>query len=87
MSPKLVRNEEWTKIIDALVKQIGKPYDDLFDLKDDSRASCVEVVLDALEAADYVDEFKNLREAINKEGNLIPQMYRDCVDFSVVLEK
>jgi hypothetical protein len=87
LSPKLVRNEEWTAIIDALVNQVGKPYDDLFDLADDSRASCVEVVLDALEKANFVTEFQNLREMIEEEGNLIPQMYRDCIDFQVVLER
>lgn len=87
LSPAQVTNEEWTAIIDALVKQIGKPYDDLFDLSDSTRVSCVEVVLDALEKADYVDEFKNLNDMIKKEGNLIPQMYRDCPDFSVTFEK
>lgn len=38
-------------------------------------------VLENYKASDYIDEFKNLREAIEKERNLIPQVYRDCVDF------
>lgn len=87
LTPKNVKNDEWTKIIDALVNQVGKPYDDLFDLADSTRASCVEVVLDALEAADYTKEFSNLKRMIAEEGNLIPQMYRECPDFIVALEK
>lgn len=87
MSPTFMKNEEWTRVIDALVNQINKPYDDLFDLKDASRASCVEVVLDALAAANYREGFANLQAMIDAEGNLIPQMYRDCPDFAVVIER
>lgn len=85
LSPKNITNEDWTKIIDALLKQKGKPYDDLFDLSDTTHISCVELVLDALEAADY--EFVNLKELIKEEGNLVPQMYRTCSDFVVSYEK
>jgi hypothetical protein len=86
LTPKTVSNEEWTRIIDALLTELGRPYDDLFDLADASHLSCVEVVLDALKAADYADDFKNLAELIKKEGNLVPEMYRDCSDFTVDLE-
>lgn len=86
LTPKTVSNEEWTKIIDALLTELGRPYDDLFDLADASHLSCVEVVLNALKAADYADDFKNLAELITKEGNLVPEMYRDSSDFTVDLE-
>ena len=73
-------------MIDALLKQLGKPYDDLFDLADASHLSCVEVVLDALKEADYANDFKNLSSMIKSEGNLVPEMYRNCPDFSVAVE-
>lgn len=85
LTPKNISNEDWTKIIDALLKQKGRPYDDLFDLADSSHVSCVELVLNALEAADY--EFVNLKDLIKQEGNLVPQMYRTCSDFTVTYEK
>jgi hypothetical protein len=85
LSPKNVSNEDWTKIIDALLKQKGTPYDDLFDLSDSTHVSCVELVLNALEAADY--EFVNLKDLIKQQGNLVPQMYRTCADFTVTYEK
>jgi hypothetical protein len=86
LTPKNVANEEWTKIIDALLSQKGLPYDDLFSLADSTHVSCVELVLDALKAADYKDEFANLDAMIKKEKNLVPQMFRDCPDFAVKIE-
>ncbi len=85
LSPKDISNEDWTKIIDALLKQKGRPYDDLFDLADSTHVSCVELVLNALEAADY--EFANLKDLIKQEGNLVPEMYRTCSDFTITYEK
>lgn len=87
LTPKAVDNEEWTKIIDGLLKQKGKKYDDLFDLADSSRVSCVEVVLNALKAADYENDFKDLERLINEQGNLVPQMYRQSQDFKVTYER
>ena len=87
LTPANVTNEEWTKIIDALTQEIGTPYDDLFDLTDSSHKSCVEVVLDALKAANYTTEFANLDAMIKKTGNLVPQMFRECADFIVEIEK
>ena len=86
LTPKAVDNKEWTKIIDGLLKQKGKKYDDLFDLADSSRVSCVEVVLNALKAADYAEDFRDLEQLIKKEGNLVPQMYRQSQDFTVSYE-
>lgn len=87
LSPNSVSNEEWTKIIDGLLKQKGKKYDDLFDLSDSTRVSCVEVVLNALKAADYANDFRDLERLITEEGNLVPQMYRTSSDFKVLYEQ
>jgi len=86
LTPANVNNEEWTLVIDSLLTQVGKPYDDLFDLSDDSRVSCVELVLEALKSSGYEEDFLNLEFMIKKEGNLVPQMYRDCPDFNIALE-
>lgn len=86
LTPKTVSNYEWTQIIDALLVQEGRPYDDLFDLSDSSHVSCVELVLDALKASNYTEDFANLDAMIRKEKNLVPQMYRDCPDFTVKVE-
>ena len=86
LTPKTVSNTEWTRVIDALLSQLGKPYDDLFDLADSTHVSCVEVVLAALAAADYAEDFANLAVMIQQQGNLVPEMYRDCVDFTVAVE-
>jgi len=87
LTPINIDNAEWTQIIDALLKQKGKPYDDLFDLSDDTHVSCVELVLNALKAAKYDEEFADLKRLIEKEKNLVPQMYRTCQDFTVKYEK
>lgn len=87
LTPKNIDNEEWTKIIDALLLQKGKPYDDLFDLSDSTHISCVELVLNAFKAVNYEQEFTDLARLIKDEGNLIPQMYRSCIDFTVKYER
>lgn len=87
LTPKEISNEEWTAIIDELVDNHGKPYDDLFNLSDSTHLSCVELVLTALKAIDYDEHFWHLNHMIKDVGNLVPQMYRDCSDFVVVYEK
>lgn len=86
LTPANITNEKWTAIIDALVNEVGLPYDDLFNLADSSHLSCVEVVLDALATADLSTNFSNLSAMIKQKGNLVPEMYRDCSDFTVTLE-
>ena len=86
LTPANVKHEEWNLIIDNLTSSVGTPYDDLFDLVDSSKMSCVEVVLNALKASGHVEEFANLTGMIENVGNLVPQMYRDCPDFKVEIE-
>jgi len=87
LKPKSLDSEEWNKVIDGLLEQNGKKYDDLFNLADDSHVSCVELVLAALRKnPNYEIDFATLEYQINNVGNLTPQMYKDCTDFEVVLE-
>jgi hypothetical protein len=34
----------------------------------------------------YEDAFGNFEDMISREGNLLPQMFRECQDFEVVYE-
>ena len=87
LSPKGVTVEDWCKITEGLLEQDGKQYDDMFDLSDSSKVSCVELCLIALRKdPDYNDQFKSFEQMIKDFGNLTPQMFRDCPDFDVVLE-
>lgn len=87
LSPKNITNEQWTKIIDRLIEQDGKLYDDLFDLSDQTKLSCVELVRAALQAVDsYEKNFVDLERLIDYYGNLTPQMFRECSDFEVIWE-
>ena len=87
LKPRALDITEWNTVIDGLLIQNGKQYDDLFDLSDTSRVSCVELVLNALRASpNYLTDFAVFESQIRRVGNLTPQMYRDCGDFEVVLE-
>jgi len=87
LRPKNLTREEWNAVIDELLKQEGKGYDDLFDLADDSRESCVEMCRVSLQQdPDYLADFPDFEAKIKKVGNLTPQMFRDCTDFEVAFE-
>jgi len=87
MKPKHMTIDEWTKVLDKARTEIGKPYDTLFDLANDQKLSCVELVRDALMAEpNYSTDFANFENMIAKAKNLTPQMYYDCPDLEKVLE-
>jgi len=87
LTPSNMSNEAWTKVIDQLLLYNGRPYDDLFQLSDSTRISCVELVRDALKGdPNYRINFGKLEELIWWEGNLVPHMFRECSDFKVVYE-
>lgn len=87
LKPKHYSACELQRCIDFLLDDIGKPYDDLFDLLDQSRMSCVEVVRGALMMLpDYQVRMANFEEMIRREKTLTPQMFYDCPDFEIVLE-
>lgn len=87
LRPRNMKKDDWNAVIEGLLSQNGYQYDDLFDLADKSRVSCVELVLNALKNdPNYTQNFPHLEEMIKNVGNLTPQMFRDCPDFQVSLE-
>lgn len=87
LEPVNMDHEEWNDVMLSLTLQVGKQYDLWFDIKDNTRVSCVEMCLDALRGSpNYMDDFPNLEAMIRKVNNLTPQMFYDCPDFRVVFE-
>lgn len=84
IKPKNMTLADWTEVMDRARLQLGKPYDTLFDLKDEQKLSCVELVRLALKAMpDYEARFPNFEATIAKKRYLTPQMFADCPDFEV----
>jgi hypothetical protein len=87
IEPKNMNAQEWVLVMKELATQLGKSYDDFFDINDESHVSCVEMCLESLKASPtFEQDFPNLSAMIKKVGNLTPQMYRDCLDFNVIYE-
>lgn len=86
LKPKGLTLEQWTAAFDEARTHLGKQYDTLFDLKDETRMSCVELVRTVMRRADpnYDENFAGLESLISKHRNLTPQMFVDCGDFEVV---
>lgn len=83
LRPKGYTDKKWTKALDALLKQNGKKYDNLFDVSDDTKVSCVEMCYQALKQ----NNLPGLEALMEKHaGNLTPQMLYDCGDFDIVWE-
>lgn len=88
LKPKHLTISDWTTILDKAKSEVGKPYDNLFDLANDKALSCVELVRTALKAEpDYDKNFAAFEAMIAKAGNqLTPQMFYDCEDFEIAYE-
>jgi hypothetical protein len=87
LKPKNMTVDKWTAVLDKAMTEVGKPYDNLFDLKNDQALSCVELIRTALMAEpDYYENFAHFEARIAKEKNLTPEMFYECEDFEVVLE-
>lgn len=88
LRPKSLSTDEWTQVLDHAVGELGKDYDNLFDILDDTKVSCIEMCRQALQAEpDYVTDFPNFEKMIKDHGNqLTPQMLYDCPDFEIVFE-
>lgn len=87
LKPKSMTLDEWTLVLDNAKTHLGKPYDNLFNLKTTEEISCVELVRLALMAQpNYYSDFSNFEEMIRDKKNLTPHMFYECPDFEIYLE-
>lgn len=90
--PRNMSKEEWdsykVEISRELLNQIGKKYDNIFDIYDDSRLTCIELVRLVLKnkIPGYNLKFSNFENMIDIYKNVTPQMLYDCKDFKIVWE-
>lgn len=89
--PSFSNDEEWAEVsklvIELAHKQIGKKYDTIFNIADDSELSCIELVRVALMAVpQYALKFKDFEEMIQLYKNVTPQMLFESKSFRVVWE-
>lgn len=84
--PASMTTAEWTACLDRAKTNLGKPYDNLFNLVNGEEINCVELVREALMALpDYYERFAAFEELIEKKnGKLTPSMFAECPDFHVV---
>lgn len=87
IKPVSMTLDEWTTCLDAVKVHLGKPYDNLFDVKSDKEINCVELVRLALMALpDYQTRFAHFEETLAKRPTLTPQTFLECKDFHVYIE-
>lgn len=82
--PKNMTVEEWTAALDRAKTFLGRPYDNLFDLKNDLEINCVELVRLALQGLpDYATKFAEFEKMVAARKKLTPQMFLECPDFTI----
>ena len=88
LKPKYMKIDDWTFVLDKAKLQLGKPYDTLFDIRNDNNLSCVELCRAALMGEpNYAINFANFEALIRKRhNNLSPDMFYGLDDFEVVYE-
>lgn len=87
LRPKNMSLSRWTDVLDKARSYVGKEYDTLYDLANDNKLSCVELVRQALRGEpDYDTNFAEFEKMINKSKNLDPQMFYECSDFEIEYE-
>lgn len=88
LKPKGVGLDEWNKVMDKVISKIGTPYDLEFDISDDSKNSCVELVYHGLQQLpDFDTRFVDLIKLIKtSKNNLTPQMLYACGDLELICE-
>lgn len=85
VKPKNISIEDWTKALDKLKVYLGRPYDNLFDLKSNLEINCVELIRLALEETpNYSQNFAEFEKLVAKKKKLTPDMFVQCPDFEIV---
>lgn len=84
LKPYSFTTQDWTEALDRLRKQNGKKYDTLFNLADDKKLSCCELVYEALEGD--IDKMPNFVDMIKKYKNITPDMFYQCKDMEIIYE-
>lgn len=78
---------EWAQVRMGLAKQIGKEYDDCFDLSDNSRVTCVEMCWDALKELPNRDQlFPSIVKQIIRYKQITPEDFRDGDEIIILYE-
>lgn len=85
LKPKYLNNDQMEQVNELAKSYIGTLYDSTFDLHNDNRISCVELIYRTIMRVSP-GALPNLNAMILKYGNLTPQMFYDCGDFEIVLE-
>ena len=84
IKPRSMTLDEWTSCLDTAKLQLGKPYDNLFNVKNDLEVNCVELVRIALMALpDYHTRFANFEKMLKEKKTLTPDMFAECDDFHI----
>jgi len=87
LKPKNMALNRWTEVLDKARSYVGKEYDTLYDLANDNKLSCVELIRQALRGEpDYDINFAEFEKMIRKSKNLDPQMFYECSDFEIECE-
>lgn len=90
--PRNMTINEWSAlqpfISEEMLKQLGKKYDSVFDLSEEDRVSCIELVRLVLKkrVPDYHLKFANFETMIEMYKNVTPQMLYESEDFVCVWE-
>jgi hypothetical protein len=83
--PNNMSLEDWTLAFDKAKTFLGRPYDNLFNLKNDLEINCVELIRLALaDIPDYNKKFANFEKLVRAKKKITPDMFIDCPDFKVV---
>lgn len=85
IKPKNMTLKEWTEALDKAKTYLGRPYDNLFDLKNDLEINCAELVRLALEGIPgYSTKFAEFEKLVARKKTLTPDMFANCSDFEIV---